>query len=184
MSEFKVKDAMVALDDYATVSEDATLYEAVLALEEAQHTFSRSEYQHRAILVFNKTGQIVGKVSQLDVVRSLEPNHQKAGELDAVGRFGFSAVFVKSLQEEYGHWQKPFDDICRKSASIKVKDIMHAPTEGEFVDQEAPLDAAIHQLVKGHHQSLLVTRGDQVVGILRLSDVFNEVCKTIKDCGS
>jgi hypothetical protein len=34
----------------------------------------------------------------------------------------------------------------------------------------------------GRHQSLLVTRGEAVVGILRLSDVFNKVCDEIKSC--
>ena len=35
-----------------------------------------------------------------------------------------------------------------------------------------PWMSPIHQLVLGHHQSLLVTRGDKIVGILRLTDVF------------
>ena len=36
METIKVKDLMVPLDQYVCVSEDATLYEAVVALEEAQ----------------------------------------------------------------------------------------------------------------------------------------------------
>lgn len=180
MSEFKVKDAMVPLANYATVSQDATLYEAVVALEKAQETFSKTEYRHRAILVFDDADQIIGKLSQLDVVRSLEPDHQRTGDQRALRRFGFSNLFITSLQEEYGDWQRPLDDIYRKSASIKVKDIMHTPTMGEYVAEDASIDAAIHQLVKGHHQSLLVTRRRQVVGILRLTDVFKEVCRAIK----
>jgi signal-transduction protein with cAMP-binding, CBS, and nucleotidyltransferase domain len=37
------------------------------------------------------------------------------------------------------------------------------------------LDEAIHHLIMGHHQSLLVKRDDQIVGILRLTDVFSAV---------
>ena len=77
---------------------------------------------------------------------------------------------------------KPLDDICRRSANIKVKDIMYTPEEGEYVDEAASVDAAIHQLVSGRHQSLLVSRDADVVGILRLSDVFMEVCRAIKGC--
>ena len=76
--------------------------------------------------------------------------------------------------------KRPLDDIYHKSASIKVKDIMYTPTMGEYVAEDASIDAAIHQLVRGHHQSLLVTRGKQVIGILRLTDVFKEVCRAIK----
>ena len=68
MKSMKVKDLMVPLDEYATVSEEATLYEAVLALEEAQEKFDSLPYKHRAILVYNKKKRIVGKISQLDVI--------------------------------------------------------------------------------------------------------------------
>jgi CBS domain-containing protein len=59
---------------------------------------------------------------------------------------------------------------------------MITPTEGEFVSEDASLDVAVHQLVLGHHQSLLVTRGDRIVGILRLTDVFASIFHTMKEC--
>jgi hypothetical protein len=34
----------------------------------------------------------------------------------------------------------------------------------------------------GRHQSLLVTRGEEIVGVLRLSDVFKKICDSIKAC--
>ena len=37
-------------------------------------------------------------------------------------------------------------------------------------------------MIMGHHQSLLVTSGERIVGILRLSDVFKEVSDRIKAC--
>jgi len=36
MKSIKVKDIMVPLNEYATVNEEATLYEGLLALEEAR----------------------------------------------------------------------------------------------------------------------------------------------------
>ncbi len=68
-----VKDMMVSLSDYATVSEDSTLYDAIIALEEAQKKFDQTRYRHRAILIYDKNNHITGKVSQLDVLRALEP---------------------------------------------------------------------------------------------------------------
>jgi CBS domain-containing protein len=59
---------------------------------------------------------------------------------------------------------------------------MYTPTEGEYVSEDATLAVAIHQLVVGHHQSLLVTRGDQIVGILRLTDVFAAIFHKMKTC--
>ena len=58
---------------------------------------------------------------------------------------------------------------------------MHVPTEGEYVDEDATQDEAIHQLVLGHHQSLLVTKEGKITGILRLSDVFEAVFFKMKE---
>jgi predicted transcriptional regulator len=48
------------------------------------------------------------------------------------------------------------------------------------VQEDATLNEGIHQLIVGHHQSLLVARDSEVVGILRLSDVFVEICAIMK----
>lgn len=182
MKQYQVQDLMVPLREYATVSVDATLYEAVVALEEAQQKFDQQRERHRAILVLDQKQQVVGKLSQIDVLRCLEPKYEEIGDLKAISRYGFSREFVKSMLTGYGLWEKPLQDICRKAARKKVQDIMDTPGEGEYVPAEATLDEAIHQLVMGHHQSLLVTRNQDIVGILRLSDVFREICKAIKAC--
>jgi predicted transcriptional regulator len=178
----KVKDLMVPLADYATVSQEADLYQAVLALEEAQKKFDQSLYPHRAVLVYDSENRIIGKVGQLDVLRALEPGYREIGDIGMLSRFGFGPSFVKTISSEFELLQKPLDDICKKAAQIKVRDIMRTPTKGEYVHAEASLNEGVHQLAVGHHQSLLVTKDKEIVGILRLSDVFQEVSKMIKTC--
>jgi CBS domain-containing protein len=183
MKTRKVIDLMVPLAGYATVNEDADLYAAVLALEEAQKRFRQDAYKHRAILVLDKGRRVVGKLSQLDVIKGLEGGYKKMGDFKGISHTGFSTEFIKSMVDKYDLWQKPLEDICRRAPHIKVKDIMYTPTEGEYVPQDASLDQALHQLVVGHHQSLLVTKdGKEIVGILRLTDVFQEICGMIKAC--
>jgi CBS domain-containing protein len=178
-----VKDLMVPLQEYATVNEDANLHAAVLALEEAQKKFHKDRYTHRAILVLDKGMRVVGKLSQLDVLKGLESGYKKMGDFKGISHTGFSTEFIKSMLDKYDLWKKPLEDICRRSPHIKVKDIMYTPTEGEYVPMDATLDQALHQLVVGHHQSLLVTKdGGEIVGILRLTDVFQEVSEMIKSC--
>lgn len=181
MESITVKEMMIPLEDYATVSEDATLSEAVLALEEAQNKFNQNRYQHRAILVYDRSGKIVGKLSQLDVLQALEPKYG-AASLEELDQFGINAEYVRNLVEELGLLKQPVQDICRKAAEVNVKDIMHTPTKGEFVAETATLNEAIVQLLVGSHQSLLVTRGKDIVGILRLTDVFKKVTDMIKAC--
>jgi CBS domain-containing protein len=177
-----VKDLMIPLSEYAVVSEDATLYEAVVALEKAQAAFEKNRYTHRAVLVKNRQGDIIGKLSQLDVLMGLEPKYKKIGQMQSISHLGFSREFLQDLITQYSLWDAPLEDICRKASRIIVKNIMYTPTEGEYVDENASMDQAIHQLVMGKHQSLLATRKDKIVGILRLVDAFKEVFEHIKAC--
>ena len=61
-----VRDVMVPLAEYATVRDSATLFDAVLALEEAQDNFDKARYRHRALLVLDANRRVVGKISQLN----------------------------------------------------------------------------------------------------------------------
>ncbi len=184
MKSYSVKDLMVPLSEYATVTEDATLYEAVLSLEEAQEKFEdrHTRYRHRAILIFDKDGQVVGKLSQLDVLKALEPKYQDMVQGEGSHRYGFTKDFMQSMLEDYHLFTNPLDDICRKASEQSVKKFMYTPTEGEYISENASLGEAIHQLIMGHHQSLLVTRDDKIVGILRQTDVFAAVFHTMKEC--
>jgi CBS domain-containing protein len=174
---------MVPLVEYATVSEDATLMEAVRALEKAQEQFTRTRYPHRAVLVLNKENRLVGKLSQHDVVRALEPNYRGVRELGSLSRFGLNPRLIESMVDQYGLWRTPLNNLCKAAAELKVKEIMYTPEEGEYIEERVPITRALHRLVMGSHHSLLVTdRNQEIVGVLRLTDVFTLVCQTIQGC--
>ena len=71
----QVKDLMLQLSEYATVSKNATLAEAVMALKKSQDKFDKSRYQHRAVLVLDDKGNVVGKVGFIDILKGLEPKY-------------------------------------------------------------------------------------------------------------
>ena len=77
MKTYIVKDLMVPLSEYATVSDDATLCDAILALEKAQEEFDQTRYRHRAVLIYDKNQKIIGKISQLDALKALEPKYKE-----------------------------------------------------------------------------------------------------------
>jgi CBS domain-containing protein len=182
MEKIKVKDLMVPVDQYVCVSEDDTLYEAVVELEQAQVKYVSKGHPHRAVLVCDKSGKVIGKLAQLDVLRALEPRYSELTDLKKVSGFGLSAEFMKSMMNRYELWKAPLEDLCSKASQVQLGSIVSAPLEGEVIDQDTTLDKAVHQMIMGHYQSLLVTSGDRVVGILRLTDVFREVSDRIKAC--
>ena len=186
MKDMKVKDLMVPLEEYATVDEEATLYEAYIALEKAQEELDLKKYgfKHRAVLVYDKNKKIVGKLGQVDALRALEPKYFDMGDVKSISRAGFSPDFLKDMVETHSLWNEPPEEICKKSMNRKVKEYMHTPTEGEFIREDATMREAVHLLVIGQHHSLLVTRGEEIVGILRQIDVFRFIYQLMKSIAS
>ena len=177
-----VKDLMIPLSEYKTISTEANLFEAAQALSQVQKEFEKKPGIHRALLIQDKNGEIVGKISQLDVIRVLEPKGKSIKNSRFLSRFGVSAPYLKPMFKQCSFWDKPLLDICKEAGGIKVKKLIHVPAEGEFVEEDASLTEAVHRLALEHHQSLLVTRGEKIVGILRQCDIFEEVFQTLSVC--
>jgi len=179
MEKIAVENLMVPVKEYATVSENATLYEAVKALEKAQEDFNPkdSRHLHRQLLVIDKHGDIIGKIGQLDIIMSLEPKYNNMGDMRYLSRTGFSSHFIKTIMEKNALFEIPLADMCKNAKNLIVKDFMYSPREDEYVEATASLRLAVHMLIVSGHHNLLVTRNNKIVGILRLADVFNEIAK-------
>ena len=180
MRTITVKELMVPLKEYATVSQEATLREAVLALEKAQMSLDPSRHKHRAILVLDESGKVVSKITMKNILVALEPNYGKVEGMEVLERSGFSPDLIRTMLESNALWTEPLQFFHERAAKLKVADFIQAPAEGEYIDDNATLGEAIHQLIVYPYLSLLVNSGDEVVGILRLSDVFTKVCDIIK----
>ncbi len=175
MRKVIVKELMISIDEYAMVPEGATMYEAILALEKAQKAFEPSKHKHRAILVLDGDKNVMGKVSMFDILIALEPNYKK---MDDIG--GYSQEFIKSMLNDSILWNEPLELICDRAPNLKVNDFMEVLSDGVYIGENETLGKAIHQLVMCRYHSLLVTRDKKVVGVLRLSDVFTQICDKIK----
>lgn len=176
MKNYIVKDLMVPISEYAAVSVGTSLLDAIRVLERAQDAYTVSKYQHRAILVLDPAGQVVGKISQLRALKAIEGEHEFHDEIEEMRTFNFSEAYIAQLRDKYRSRKKIIEEgTLRDAAAKKVEEFMQAPTPGEYVSEDCSLDTAIHKLVAGTHLSLLVTRNKEIVGILRISDVFAAV---------
>jgi len=179
MENYSVKDLAVPVDEYATVSMDTTLADAFDVLKEAQET-DTGRYQHKSILVLDEKSHVVGRIDQLRALQALEPDDFKI-KIEKMRKFKFSEEYLAGLRDRY----RSADPILIANTmkiltEKKVSEFMQKPKIGEFVDERASLDTAIHKLIAGRHQSLLVTRENYIIGILRLSDVFTAVFHTMR----
>ncbi len=184
MKEKKVSALMIPLSDYATISQDAKLADAIKALKAAQCD-TKFHYKHRALLALGKDNKVVGKLGIREILKSLEPKYRQFEHSDAAGsiglsRFGFNNEFLSSLVDTLGLWDETMEELVAKAGQQTVKDIMYTPYQGEYVAKDAPIAEAVHQFILGCHQSLLVVDADEVVGILRLADIIDIVYELIE----
>lgn len=167
---------MVPLSEYAKVPVSATVAETVEALVLAQKGFNPSRYKHRAVLVVDEKDNFLGKINQTNILKALEPKYfEKLGIDSDMGIHRLSNYFLKSMVDKYDLFKEPFDVACKRAAQLSIEKIMYVPKAGEFIDKNDTLGEAIHRLVLGSHQSLLVRDENKVIGILRLTDVFSAV---------
>jgi CBS domain. len=166
-----VKDLMIPLAEYPCISTSASLHDAIKALERAMlgPVTDPSRPRDRAVLVKDADGRVFGKLSLWDILRGIEP------------RYGQHIEPLVMIDDHFLWTHASFAGLADKARAIKVKELLREHTMDEFINEDAPLDLAAHQLVHGKLLSLLVKRGDRIVGILRLSDAFRAVARLIEE---
>ena len=178
MDQKKIKDLMLPLDEYATIGAACTIREALLALDRSQLGLDDDRHHHRAVLALDAEGNVVGKLSHWAVLKSVEPKLFGEVDTDTLARANLGPEYVRGIRDTFHLFRGNFARMCRLASHTRVADAM-VPIN-ESIDEEATLGEAIHMLVLGHVQSLLVTRDGKATGILRLSDVFEEVAAVIR----
>lgn len=183
MKDNRVKDIMVPLNEYALVPMNANLREALITLKATHKKTPPGKHPHRAVLVTNSKGLIVGKLGMAGFLRALEPKYGNLGDIERLSRAGVSAEFLDTMMEDLGFWKDDVKRLCTRANSIIIKDVM-SPIEESILDS-ASLTEAMHKMIMWQVLSMLVTSDEEVVGILRLSDLFTEVADfiTSDECG-
>jgi CBS domain-containing protein len=164
-----VNDVMTPVRAYTTVSDQATLLDAIIALETAQRakTDEPERMADRAVLVLRGNRHVVGKITMWDILHGLEPRY---GEIDPL-----------AMSASYGIWNRNIlNNLAEKARLVKVSDMLDLPEAEERIESGAPLDKAVGQLVRGRLMSLLVMEKNEVIGVLRMSDVFADVSMMVK----
>jgi CBS domain-containing protein len=184
METQSVSDLMVPVSTRSTVTPETTLQEAVTAFDRAGQAGTERGHAPRNVLVVDGGGRPLGKLSELDILRSLEPAYRHIGDLRTTNLSGMSSSFLRSMLQGFNLWQDPLGALCEKAAEIHVGDIEYTAISDPVLHENDPLSMAIHLMVTGRHESLLVmdAEGEKPVGVLHRSDVFMEVRNRVLSC--
>jgi len=181
MEKFLVRDLMVTADKFPKISYRATFYEALSALENAQKKYLSGESEQRILLVEDEKGKIIGKLSPIDLFRGLETNYNNMETENLLNRFGLHYLW-KSVQDDYSLWENPFRDLCRKAVEIRVKDFIKGAYEGQSVTAGDPMAKCFHLFVMNRHDALFVLEEDNIIGLIRFSDIYRKASEIMKEC--
>jgi CBS domain-containing protein len=169
----RVKDIMLSLSDYAVVEVDATLEEALNALRAAVARLPPDRQPHRAVLVRNRRGDVIGKVHYFAFLRALVPEGRSGGSLQILERAGVGDDLRERSLRMLDLLAGDLVDIRERARRVKVRDFYTSATVS--IQEDAPLFDAIVMFLSHQTLSLLVRRREETVGILRLSDLFDEL---------
>lgn len=168
----KVKELMVPVGNYLTLGIEATLGDAAEALRKGGH---------RDILVIDGAGAFAGVLTMTDIISALEPNYKKLFKKDLDSDI-LSNRYVAEQFKEFNLWADTLTNICARGVGIGVKDAMHVPEDGHYINEEDNIEAGLHMFMVGTPQPLIVRGNGKVSGVLRMSDVFNELIGRMHSC--
>jgi hypothetical protein len=178
-----VRDMVISLALYPTVSETSSFYETVLALKVAQGQFGQSYDTPKTILVFDREARISGQIDYWDLMRAIEPRYSTMGyPRQIIDKECSDCEFTGSILRTYGLWRESLHELCAKLSEVTAGQIMRPITAVERIDELAPVETAINTMILRHLSLMLVTRGGEAVGVLRLADVVKKILYRIKDC--
>jgi len=169
---------MVPLDEYAVIHQDAPLLDAILALDKAQLKLTPGKFKHRAVLVVDDNNKVIGKIGQFSFLKALEPKYNVMSDLANLDIAGVDSQYLSKVMEHYQLFQDSLSNLAASAHAIKAKEVMQ--TVAESIDEDAPLSEAIHKIIMGQRLSILVSQKSKIVGVLRLSDLFEEMSVQMK----
>jgi CBS domain-containing protein len=173
-----VKQLMVPVDRYAVVPLDATLIDAIMAMEEAQKRADPDLQPFRAVLVEDEHNAIVGKIGQIAFLRALQPQRKMLDDSGELASAGVSEQVISVLMDHYKFFQDNLSDMCARASAEPVKNVMRPISQS--IDEDSTLAEAISRIVQYESLSIPVKSGNKVVGLLRLSDVYGEIANYMK----
>lgn len=169
-----VKDLMISVDNYATINHNASLYDAISELEKSKKTAPDDINPIRSVIVMDDKGKIVGKIGHIGILKALEPKYNLAeNDLQKFAGMNFDASIIKTIMDKHKLWSANLPELLKEAKNIAIKDVMDPITAR--ISYDAPLVEAIHKLISYQVLALLVRKEDDIIGIIRLSDIYGEI---------
>jgi predicted transcriptional regulator len=160
--ERKVRDLMIPLEDYDSISSNKSVRDAFEVM---------AKTGHHAILVLDENNEPIGQLSHRDALMALVPKYTPTGRSD-------SWLTPESFKNyPVFHYDGEFSGQCKAQLKKTVKEVMSLfPVT---IDEGAPLAEAVQVMVTNNIGRMPVVSGGKVLGMIRLIEIFDEMKKVV-----
>ncbi len=154
-----VKELLVPISEYLIINADASVKDAFFLLRKNFEDWKG----FRSIFVFDEEDNLKGHVSMIDLIQAVEPKFFKeVSTYQGPGEEESELILI---------CQQLFSEQCREEAKKPIIDVMR-PVEA-ILSSEDPITKAAYMMVKNKIRVLPVHEKGKIVGVIRLTDVFN-----------
>jgi len=148
---------------FQTITEDATIRDAMEKLYGAKSSGS-GEPALQSLIVMDADGKLNGIVTMYDILEGIAPTYLKnAGGSQLAGIT----------------WEGLFEDSIQQAKSRAVSEIMTPRDEFHILAADDRVMKALELMVDEGATRLPVCEGDQVVGVVRIYELFQEVAREL-----
>lgn len=174
MSEKKIREIMIPVEEYLIISAEDGFKEAVSALKKSYCPQEGEACNgHTTVLVYDNN-MLVGMVGLEELLKAIEPQYLKGNTYR-----GWSVSSEWSIPV---FWDGLFNDRTQDAMDKKVRDIMSSI---DFqVEGDDPLIKAVYGMGKNKVNILPVTEDGHVVGMVRSTELFQEICNLVVEEGA
>jgi CBS domain-containing protein len=169
MQSSQVRDILIPLGNYPHVRRGASVCQAFAVLREAQQA---AGWRFRNLLVFDDRGGLLGVLGIRDLLRAMMPDYLKT----TLNRhFEGPADDAAALSIV---WESSLEGLCARMDQVPVDDYLQPVLD--TVDADAHLTRAAYLMVAHGVDMLPVLDGKEVVGVVRIVDLFNKFAGEVR----
>jgi|GEM_PF-409462 len=168
-SHTHVKELIIPLTQYPHLNDDQTIDDAIQSFMEFR-AGQKERLHYSIIFVLNNQSQLVGKLTQMDIMRAFAPRLFQS--LDA-GKYDGKKVDFSDLAML--HEERIFSE-CGKNRMQPISPFIR-PIKFTVSSETSMLTALL--MMHSHQEfDIPVTENGSVIGVLRLEEVFTAMCNT------
>ncbi len=174
LDSLSVRDLYVSIDEYPHIAGDAPIAEAFAILASALNAHTR----YRSILVHDRRGYLEGYLTMRDLIHAVADFQH--GEQHPYKYYHPFEGIPGDLTALSLIWQEGFELKIREETRKPVHEVMIRVEETVCLDD--PFGKCVYLMLARDVRMLpVVDENNQVLGVVRLVDLFQHIAKAIKE---